>query len=1741
MANDTGSGKRPITRSARETLPKNVAASTSSVHNRRSERLEKRSPPDVRTNSEKKRRATTTSPLRRSESTTRNDSGSPCSSSKSRSSRSVKSPSKKESASKVSSTSSSEGETRDVEATSELKAKKMDARVYRAVFKSRNEDGKSNRMARSAREDDKGGGGKVDKHFKGNLLDFAKDDMGILPPGDDKGKELDDGPKMSRPVNESLGNNVTVGSLVPSNAVTCKTSGVPEDDKEKGMKDGRKLTRPVNGLSENNVNAGSSVPSNDVFHETSRAPGRVQSDSCREETSQMLGSRGSALNENLIKKCGEHDEGEKLISSKRKRTIEDMHSEASPSLVDDDDCNLIEDTPQSRIGGNIAGTSGLRSKRIRRILSDAQKNWGNLANNDDQHSSKSNGENLSHGSNEERPQENNVETGKTREQQRSLHLLLKPEMAKLCDILCLPDNVKSMVESCLEYTMSNYQICTEPASILQAFQLSLCCTAASLLKHKLDFEASLVLAKRHLGFDCEKEVVDTINSRLWDLRENFLLLPGNSNVTGSPGASEPSNRVYSYTDRTTEVELAQIDIFKNSKITQKRKNQWKKLLLMQHEEKQNLEKDYANEKDEFMIRFKIEWAAILQTYSLNDVMRKEKLDIYRREYGKRFKELERQHKICLKDLEAKQLESRCKFREFSTPDELLNLVDSKELGTGVESLQTHDQAQHHNAPIILLSDRIGEGKNFDDAVEAMTRTETGVRLSEAPDINSSVVVPCSSRVELQIPLVKHASANETVVTAEDEPKSGNKCNNITGNEYDNQGNTISKLSNSREQCSGGAISIVDKGEGCVNFGGDSHNDCGQDAITSVLLSSNQKICDGQTSDVPSREVTLAPCKTSSSNDDHVEVPSRQGELGGTILSKPVCGLSMEDGSDDGMKNTASLNSQSSEEHIPSVSTVCTSNCENAAQIHEGDGHSGSNNAETLTSPLFEKRISPQNSNSPQEHPHNVNVMGMPNCESSVHIHEDDGNGSNKAGILNSPQIDERNAEGTMVLNRDLHLGMLETVNFSPSLVQISGGAVDVSVLDGGLSRPCGSASPSNSSDANTLILNEPSLEEQNPDGVSSHVPAGQIPAEVSEISHERATASVLDGEEAAGIPGTVNCTDCAENVTPLNSSRDQISDGTSGLDGVLLSDPCTTNPSNGCPATITLLNPPSLQQQTPDRVFSTLPDEQIPVSVPDNSHEEARCLLTENLVVDTSISSDQQEGTCRTVTLNSLSQENAVSRSLDPVEPLEEEQPSSSVQSPSTVQDTGREMQNPPVSSPVDIVPANQPIHVSPAMEPPEQEVQLPSAGFLSSNQDVSNLPLVTGTVDRPTNENDLPSHIPETAIEIQNQAIMQSASNLALDSSCQVGHPASNMDLDSLVSGGVRPQSSDTRNLSTPAEINNQPIQTAIQSASRIGRHPLQNELEKLRMLTDQNMKNHENKKLQLKCEFDKEFEELRRKFETKLKEIEVEYQQKKKNLDTQLNIVLVNKILAEAFRAKSMDHRVSGTPGMQQDASFSQHLFLLTNQLNATRPPPVAASSSCGPPTASLQNSFATTGPLTMVPPIQATYNTSGVFSSVSPRTPHVNSTSASPLGNLQASGEIRAPAPHLQYRPPAFVAASSPQGRPTQPAPGNIPVTSHPSFSNWLSQPLAATFQCDPHRGHRPVATSAGGIPTPNLSAMDLRANANNQPDINRQNILPHLSCLAVASLTSKLGSSNSNMPANSAHQATSPDVVCLSDDD
>ncbi|CAH8386617.1 unnamed protein product [Eruca vesicaria subsp. sativa] len=104
------------------------------------------------------------------------------------------------------------------------------------------------------------------------------------------------------------------------------------------------------------------------------------------------------------------------------------------------------------------------------------------------------------------------------ESQGSLYAVLKPKMAKLCP----SEDSVSIAEKFLEYIIEHHRVCTEPATILEAFQIALSWIAASLVKQSCNHEESLVRAKSELGFSCSEEEVDYMYSLLCCMKSLFL-------------------------------------------------------------------------------------------------------------------------------------------------------------------------------------------------------------------------------------------------------------------------------------------------------------------------------------------------------------------------------------------------------------------------------------------------------------------------------------------------------------------------------------------------------------------------------------------------------------------------------------------------------------------------------------------------------------------------------------------------------------------------------------------------------------------------------------------------------------------------------------------------------------------------------------------------------------------------------------------------------------------------------------------------------------------------------------------------------------------------------------------------------------------------------------------------------------------------------------------------------------------
>ncbi|KAL5717454.1 DNA helicase [Ranunculus cassubicifolius] len=124
--------------------------------------------------------------------------------------------------------------------------------------------------------------------------------------------------------------------------------------------------------------------------------------------------------------------------------------------------------------------------------------------------------------------------------QKNLYLSLKPLISNLCEILHLPDQVKSMAGRFLEYIMNNHRVNPEPVSIYHAFQISLCWSAASLSNYKVSRRNTVSIVKQHLDFQCSEEETQKVYSKLQMLSEMFRqqAMGGKSNFTENPSVDD---------------------------------------------------------------------------------------------------------------------------------------------------------------------------------------------------------------------------------------------------------------------------------------------------------------------------------------------------------------------------------------------------------------------------------------------------------------------------------------------------------------------------------------------------------------------------------------------------------------------------------------------------------------------------------------------------------------------------------------------------------------------------------------------------------------------------------------------------------------------------------------------------------------------------------------------------------------------------------------------------------------------------------------------------------------------------------------------------------------------------------------------------------------------------------------------------------------------------------------------------
>jgi len=191
--------------------------------------------------------------------------------------------------------------------------------------------------------------------------------------------------------------------------------------------------------------------------------------------------------------------------------------------------------------------------------------------------------------------------------------------------------------------------------------------------------------------------------------------------------------------------------------------------------------------------------------------------------------------------------------------------------------------------------------------------------------------------------------------------------------------------------------------------------------------------------------------------------------------------------------------------------------------------------------------------------------------------------------------------------------------------------------------------------------------------------------------------------------------------------------------------------------------------------------------------------------------------------------------------------------------------------------------------------------------------------------------------------------------------------------------------------------------------------------------------------------------------------------------------------------------------------------------RPYIVTGSYSTGLPAASLQTTPTSSPPA----PPRLVVHSSGRFSSISTRRPHISSNSPA-TSNLRSGNEIRAPAPHLHHFRPSARGMHSQQVS-TSPTPSEIP--SRGPATAQQSSPQTTTNSGE-SMGISPSMTSLQGLE----SLMDI----DNQTSTNATQSWSSPTPTDLSSDSNPLAQPKLSM-LNSVLTNPTSEVVCLSDDD
>ncbi|KAL4335632.1 hypothetical protein GQ457_07G034500 [Hibiscus cannabinus] len=1424
---------------------------------------------------------------------------------------------------------------------------------------------------------------------------------------------------------------------------------------------------------------------------------------------------------------------------------------------------------------------------------------------------------------------------KQRDSQKNLHVLLRPQIAELCEILHLTEDVKAMVERFLEYVMNNHLVHREPATILQAFQISLCWSAAALLKQKLDRKESLALAKQHLGFACKKEEADYVYSLLRCLKRMFLYRTGYLKVPNSPKASGLSSKAVErdYSNTTSyqqnikatvedlsgfregsdiqtisesgvapEIQLAQRDLIKSIKEIQKKCDKlMKKQIEMHKREMEQFNQKYEEEKAQLENKKRTE-AAVIRLHS-NVSTRTNKLKSLDTEYARKFNELERQMDIRLKDLEALQVAARINVQERKTRwvesvkswarDELVKSpVSETNLSEGRSSgIFQSDPGSEVRPPkivhimddeVMVYSDPINKAITFKEKTE-------GASIECNLAANSGGVEQVVSRDSCLRELDSvDRIPNEGVLV--DVP--------VTTSSADVTENVFSMRCSDEYQISDGSKAYTSdcetnkelplKAAGIVGFQSAQRN------ISLLLAPSSENFLDINTlrkvdGETPLRELGTIISSEGLENFVSLEASSSVEIPDESNLSKADVQVPL--------RETVVANSGEGQENLASAEALSSVEIPNGAALNNFDGEvhlrapvtvSSSEGYESLPSllvPSTEEVPGGTTLNTvDREHP-----LSRPEAFCSS---EDQGN------MMSAEVSFEKQIRGEATLNVSDEeipksiseiatscdgMSIIVCTKSSACTEQIPDTAacymhakevslvetetVPSEVLKGGsVRRENDGTSPieNDQQDGATCTVNRESsaCTEQIPDTAACYMPAKEVslveteivPSEVlkaGSVRRENDGTSLIENDQQDGIACTMNressaskeqtpdkaaCYILAKEVSFAETetvpsevlkggSVQRENDGTSPIendqqDSVL----CTMDRESSAST-----------EQIPDTAAYYMPATEVSLAetetVPGEVHK-GGSVQRENDVTSP-VENDRQDGVLCTMNRESELQE-----------------PSSVLVSTDAFQArclANSETQNASHAGAIDVTCNDSDPNVT-VVELTEQVQQLRCSESTSSLSP-PDLPSVSAVEPQSNNEGQTVNHSSqaprqpvENHIELSNQDVLQP--------------------LDSPICGiieGLVNLASETRTAPIPSVPNGLPLQTAPAVSSRMPmamyHDPLQTEIERIMKEKEQTPKIHEDTKLQLKLDCDKEIEEavaqIRRKYEVKLKEKEAEFLIRTKELDVTYNKVLLNKILAEAFRSKCIDSRASGSAGAVQVANSSvlQQLFQRSSQQMVQQPSTASGLpstvSALSTPTVSSAAVNSQTMSTSLQPSTASGIPSNGSAISTLTRPPHISAISSS-IGNLQIGTEVRAPAPHLQpFRPSSSISPSSfplrSGGMSVLQAHNNHPAASLSLCQSYVSPNVyrKASTTAQSGRTQHEIARGLTAPPNSRLTSLDVSMGVNDPSGANANP--PGFLLSNSSSRSAARFHGESHLPSSQSNSAQATDIVCLSDDD